>query len=193
MEQLYQDELGAHAAVLAHHFAAAEPVLGPEQPVRYSLLAGQQALAAHAYEDALAHFQRGLAAKRGLASSEASPSARRSEGFELIQDAETAELMVGLGIAQAATLGRHQFEGAVDNLRLAFNFYVGSGDVSSAVTIAQYPFPYWARRLREWSRLLRMLSPSFPQTPPSGRSSPVVLRASAGRKDGKLRKRATGL
>jgi hypothetical protein len=148
MEQLYQDELGAHAAVLAHHFAAAEPVLGPEKPVRYSLLAGQQALAAHAYEDGLAHFQRGLAAKRGLASSEAGPSARRSEGFELIQDAETAELMVGLGIAQAATLGRHQFEGAVDNLRLAFNFYVESGDVSSAVTIAQYPFPYWARRLR---------------------------------------------
>ncbi len=31
--------------------------------VRYSLLAGERALASHAYEDALAHFERGLVAR----------------------------------------------------------------------------------------------------------------------------------
>jgi predicted ATPase len=63
IEELYGRDADAHAAELAHHFAEARPVVGVEKLVHYSLLAGERALAAYAYEDALAHFERGLAAK----------------------------------------------------------------------------------------------------------------------------------
>ena len=48
---------------MAYHFAEAEAVLGSEKLVRYSLLAGEQALATYAWEEALAQFERALAAK----------------------------------------------------------------------------------------------------------------------------------
>ena len=60
-------------------------MLGPEKLVHYSLLAGEKALAGYAYEDALAHFQRGLAAKEGQP-----------------VDEQTAALLYGLGRAEAA-------------------------------------------------------------------------------------------
>ena len=44
LEEQYGTDAVNHAAELAHHFARAEPVLGPEKLVRYSLLAGEQAL-----------------------------------------------------------------------------------------------------------------------------------------------------
>ena len=53
LEGLYGEEAEAHAAELAYHFAEAEPVLGAEKLVLYSLLAGEQALATYAYEEAL--------------------------------------------------------------------------------------------------------------------------------------------
>ena len=63
LEELYGDDAEAHAAELAHHFAEAEAVLGTEKLVRYSLLAGEGALAAYAFEEALAYFEQALAAK----------------------------------------------------------------------------------------------------------------------------------
>jgi predicted ATPase len=63
LEELYEADGEAHAAELAYHFAKAEPVLGPDKLVHYSLLAGEGALTAYAYEEALAHFQQGLSAK----------------------------------------------------------------------------------------------------------------------------------
>ena len=65
LEELYRADVEARAAELAHYFAEAEPVLGAEKLVRYSLTAGEQALAAHAWEEALSHFQRGLDSKEG--------------------------------------------------------------------------------------------------------------------------------
>ena len=64
LEAQYGGNAPDHAAELAHHFAQAEPVLGIEKLVSYSLLAGERALAAYAWEDGLAHFQRGLYAKK---------------------------------------------------------------------------------------------------------------------------------
>ena len=58
LEALYGDDAEAHAEELAHHFAEAQTSTGPDQLVRYSLLAGEQALASYAYEDALAHFEK---------------------------------------------------------------------------------------------------------------------------------------
>jgi len=79
--------------------------------VHYSLLAGDQALATYAWGEALAHFQRGLAAKE-------SPP----------KDAETAALLFGLGRAQAATLETHQIAEAITSLTFAFDYYAIRSD-----------------------------------------------------------------
>ena len=63
LEAYYGDNPREHAAELAHHFFEAAPVSGSDKLVRYSQLAGEQALAAYAREEALFHFQRGLSAK----------------------------------------------------------------------------------------------------------------------------------
>jgi tetratricopeptide (TPR) repeat protein len=63
LEKLYGNQAEAHAAELAHHFGQAEAMLGSEKVVKYSLLAGEKALGSYAWEEALAHFQRGLTAK----------------------------------------------------------------------------------------------------------------------------------
>ena len=67
-ELLYGDNAEAHAAELTHHFAEAQTVLGKEKLVRYSLLAGERALSSFAFQEGLAHFERGLVAGGGSAS-----------------------------------------------------------------------------------------------------------------------------
>jgi DNA-binding CsgD family transcriptional regulator len=127
LEGLYGGEAEVHAAELAHHFAAAKALLGSEKLVKYSLLAGERALSAYAYEEALTHFQRGLTAK-GVALT----------GTEPAKDAETAALLFGLGRAQAATLERYQLREAVARLGQAFDYYAAVGDVPHAVAVAQH-------------------------------------------------------
>ncbi|MEE8158073.1 MAG: protein kinase, partial [Dehalococcoidia bacterium] len=97
LEQLYGDQTEAHAAELAHHFAEAEAILGSEKLVQYSLLAGERAQAAYAWEEALSHFERALAAK-GVAFEDAGPA----------MDEEEAALLFGIARAQGATLERHR-------------------------------------------------------------------------------------
>jgi len=63
LEELYSDNVEAHAAELAHHFTEAQTALGTDKLIVYSSLAGERALATYAYEEALAHIQRALAAK----------------------------------------------------------------------------------------------------------------------------------
>ena len=80
LEALYGDDAEDHAAELAHHFAEALTSTGITQLVRYSLVAGERALATHAYEDALAHFERGLVARDiTLSGTEAAPDERTSK------------------------------------------------------------------------------------------------------------------
>jgi DNA-binding SARP family transcriptional activator len=124
LEQLYGAQIETHAAELAHHFAEAQAILGPDKVARYSALAGEAALTAHAPEQALAHFQLALAAK----------------GDQTIDD-ETAELFFGLGRAQLATLAPHELEPAVTSLRRAFEHYAEAGDVGRAVAVVAYPLP----------------------------------------------------
>ena len=123
LEELYGAEAESHAAELAHHFAEAEAILGTEKLVDYSLLAGERALAAHAHEEALGHFQRALGAKE-----------------EQPVDAGTAALLFGLGRAQAAAV-RWELDEPVANLRRAFDYYAEVGEVARAVAIAEYPTP----------------------------------------------------
>ena len=90
LEELYGDDADAHAAQLAHHFSEAEAILGSENLARYSLLAGERALASYAYEDALAHFERGLVT-RGIP----------LLGTEEAPDEEAAAFLFGLARARS--------------------------------------------------------------------------------------------
>jgi tetratricopeptide (TPR) repeat protein len=122
LEELYEDKTETRASELAYHYAEAAAVTGTEKLVRYSLLAGERALATYAHEEALTHFQRALEAKEGQP-----------------VDAETAVLLFGLGRAQLATRERYQTQEAVINLRRAFDYYAEVGDVDRAVAVAEYP------------------------------------------------------
>ena len=74
LEELYGTDAESHAAELAHHFAEAQTLTGPDKLVRYSLLAGERALASNPWEDALTHFERGLVARDlSLSGTEAAP------------------------------------------------------------------------------------------------------------------------
>jgi DNA-binding SARP family transcriptional activator len=128
LEEVYATDIESHAAELAHHFGEAQAVLGPEPLVHYSALAGEAALAARAPEQAVAHFQRALAAKG-----------------EQVKDEESAGLLFGLGRAQIAlsNLGQYEVDVAVTNLRRAFEYYADAGEVSRAVTVASHPMPLW--------------------------------------------------
>jgi tetratricopeptide (TPR) repeat protein len=128
LESLYGIDVPAHANEMAYHFGEAEPRIGPEKLLRYSRLAGERALATHAYEEALVHFQKALQAKNVLPTGTA-PAA----------DAEAAELLFGLGLAREGT--QNDFLTGPEVLTCfsrAFDYYVSAGDVRRAVDIAAH-------------------------------------------------------
>jgi tetratricopeptide (TPR) repeat protein len=130
LEKLYGDQAQTHAAELAHHFGQAEAVLGTQKIVKYSLLAGEKALAGYAWEEALAHFQRGLNAK-GVS----------LESTEPARDADAAALLLGLVRAQVPTMTRRSPQEApaiVATLTRAFDYYEASGDIERAVAVAEH-------------------------------------------------------
>jgi tetratricopeptide (TPR) repeat protein len=149
LEELYGDQAEAHAAELAHHFAEAQTMLGPEKLVKYSLVAGEKALAAYAWEEALGHFQRALAAKEGqspvgagLALPSGSQGAASSAPTGRAVDMETADILIGLGHAQWALTETGEKAEAYANLERAFDFFVETGDVARAIAVAADPqFP----------------------------------------------------
>jgi tetratricopeptide (TPR) repeat protein len=124
LEAHYGDRGVDHAAELAHHFGEAEAVLGAEGLIHYSALAGEAALATHAPEQALVHFERALAA-RGDAP----------------DDDQAAELLFGRGRAQLAVLGHGELDLAVASFRRAFEHYVAAGEIGRALAVAAYPLP----------------------------------------------------
>ncbi|MFQ6026140.1 MAG: AAA family ATPase [Dehalococcoidia bacterium] len=136
LEELYGVETDDHASELAHHFVQAEAVTGTEKLVRYSLLAGERALASHAHEDALAHFERGLVA-RGISLT----------GTEAATDEEAAALLFGMARAQTAIVAGDQLVEPFAALLRAFEYYVKSGDVPLAVAAAEFPINSPAYRI----------------------------------------------
>ena len=127
LELLYGGNAEAHAAELAHHFAEAQTVLGAGKLVHYSLIAGELALGAYAYEEALTHFQRAWAAR----------------GEKSLDD-EGAAILFGLARSQIAVL---LIEESISNLRLAFDYYSQLANVGMAVAVAEYPLPLLANQL----------------------------------------------
>ena len=136
LEELYGDDVEAHAAELAHHFAEAQTATGPAKLVRYSLLAGELALASHAYEDAITHFERGLVARDiDLSGTNAAP------------DEEAADLLFGLARAKSATVERYQLREVFATIICAFEYYAGVGDVAQAVAAAEFPIETLGTRI----------------------------------------------
>ena len=128
LEEYYGDDADAHAAELAHHFSEAEAVLGTEKLVRYSSMAGERALATFAWEEAQAHYERGLTAK-GVPLTGGLPAV----------DAVAADFLFGYGRARIATSERQQFAEIVDILGRAFDYYVQDGNFDQAVAVAEHP------------------------------------------------------
>ncbi|MFQ6030383.1 MAG: AAA family ATPase, partial [Dehalococcoidia bacterium] len=120
LESLYGADAEAHAAELAHHFAEAEAVLDTERLVKYSLVAGERALGAYAWEEALTYFQRGLATQIGQP-----------------VDNEIAALLFGQGRAQVATLPAELLNDAVSNLSQAFAYYAEIKDMERTAAVAE--------------------------------------------------------
>jgi predicted ATPase len=154
LEELYGLDGEAHAAELVYHFAKAQSVLGPEKLVRYSLLAGEGALAAYAYEESLVHFQQGLSAK---------------EGQPL--DAETADLLFGLARAQATALQWHQMHEAYISLNQAFDCYVELGAIPRALAVAEYPVYIIAGH----TGVARLIARALALIPPESRQTGYLL------------------
>ena len=125
LEEHYADEADAHAAELVRHFAEAETVLGTAGLIRYARSAGEQALVAHAYDEARDQFQRAVDAKEGRT-----------------MDDETALLLFGLARSELAVRERYDLEEPLGHLRRAFTHFAESGDDRTAVEIASYPIPY---------------------------------------------------
>ena len=122
LERLHEPVVGDYAADLAAHAARAELLVGSSTLVKYSRMAGEQKLAAHAFEDALPHFERAWRAR--------SPRPL---------DAEAAAILFGLGCAQAATALRWNRQESWANLRRAIGYYLQTGDVRRAVAAAIHP------------------------------------------------------
>ena len=122
--------ISAHGAELAHHFSQAVPVLGSEKMLQYTLLAGERALAFYAHEEAVEHFNRGLAAKDV-----------DLLGKTTAADAQAAHLLYGLARAKSALFSYRPayLQEAVANLRSAFEYHIEAGDTDRALELAQTP------------------------------------------------------
>lgn len=122
MEQLLGDRDEGRAGELARHATCASVLVEPAMIAKYSSIAGGQLLAAHAFEEALGHFERAWRAREALPF-----------------DAEAAGTLVGLGCAQAATALRWNRQQGWMTLRRAIDYYLEAGDISRAVAIAVHP------------------------------------------------------
>ena len=155
LEGLYGDEVESRAAQLAYHFGEAEAVLGSDKLVRYSMMAGERALDAYAWEEALAHFQRALAAR---------------EGQPL--DAEIAALVYGLGRAQQGMTRPYE---ATHSLSRAFDYYADVGDVPNAVAIAGGFGTSGEREIERSSIWTRLITRALELVPPDSHEAGRLL------------------
>ena len=138
LEASYGNDVELHAAELAHHYGEAESITGPEKIVDYSAIAGEQALSTFANEEALSHFETGLAAM----------------GPEEKSGDRAGDLIWGLGRAQVAVLPRDRANEAVANLQRALALYAEAGNNARAVEVAQHPFYPVAGRSNGHAKLL---------------------------------------
>jgi tetratricopeptide (TPR) repeat protein len=153
LERLFSAEIENHAVALCRHLSRAGALAPTDKIVRYSLMAGTQALENYAWKEASTYFERGL--------DRVDPEA---------PELQTADLWYGLGRAQAASLDVHKSGIAVHSLAKAFDLYVELGEHDRAVQAAAYPLFVTAGHRKGISELLsRALAVVPPGTLESGR------------------------
>lgn len=141
LEKAYADRPGGPVAQLAEHFEAAISVLGPDKVIKYSLAAGERALARLAHEEALEHFQRAAKAKSGRPANgtQSVEGAHQELG---VTDLISADLLSGTASASAATHRREGLQHSVDALTEAFDYYQRAGERDKAVaSVLRFPLP----------------------------------------------------
>jgi DNA-binding CsgD family transcriptional regulator len=116
------DRVEDRAAELARNAASAGALIEPSFLAKYACIAGERLLTAHAFEEALSHFERAWRAREGLPF-----------------DSAAAATLVGLGRAQAATAARWNRQQGWVTLRCALDYYVKAGELSRAIAIATDP------------------------------------------------------
>jgi DNA-binding CsgD family transcriptional regulator len=122
LEILLGDRVEDRAAELARNAASAGALIEPSVLAKYSCMAGERLLTAHAFEEALSHFERAWRAREVLPF-----------------DASAAATLVGLGRAQAATAVRWNRQQGWVTLRRALDYYVKAGEISRAIAVATDP------------------------------------------------------
>jgi tetratricopeptide (TPR) repeat protein len=117
LETLYGVNADEHADELVEHFAVGEPVLGHDKLVKYSLIGGERALGAYAYEQAADIYRRALAVKPR----------------EPVDD-ELAELLFGSARARGRLL--EPPDRWWPDLASAFDHFVSVGNRARALAVA---------------------------------------------------------
>jgi DNA-binding SARP family transcriptional activator/class 3 adenylate cyclase len=160
LEHVHADDVGVAAATIAHHLLEAGPAADPAHTFRYLTLAGEAAMDASAFEEALRHFEAAL--HLGQA---ASPR-------------ESADLRAGLGRAHRSL--RHSDQ-AIENWREAMVAYAALGDAErEAQLCAELAWHLiwgvrWSEALDLTDRGLALIGPG----PSAARVSLLVIRCYA--------------
>jgi class 3 adenylate cyclase/tetratricopeptide (TPR) repeat protein len=116
IEQTVEGDAVERATALAHHLFLAGEAADPARAARYLLLAGDQAMTAAAYEDALDNFRNAL------------------ELHGWVDDAGRAEVQTRVGLAQLA-LG--QWSAALDTLNRALDELERIGEVATMPSLCR--------------------------------------------------------
>ena len=117
---IYGGRVASHAADLARHALAAGSLSKPGEAAKWSLVAGERALTAYSFDEALGHFERAIE----------SIESRDDDGLDY------AHLLFNRGKAQIA-LGQNQ--PAITSLVSAFEHFIDEDDLSSAIEVALSP------------------------------------------------------
>ena len=162
LERLHGNGVGDRLGELVRHFSEAEALIGSQKLVKYLILAGEQALNTYAYEEALGYFRQALSAKG-----------------ETQSDDRLASILFGLGRAQVATAQRHEMQNAVETLTRAFDYYEKTGDVETALQVAEYPVMATTGITGITHLIARALDLAGPDSHRSGRLWGRYIRAAA--------------
>lgn len=120
LERYYGDDAADHAEELVEHFAEAETVLGTEKLMKYSVIAGDAAAAALAWESAFNFYKIAIDA-----------------GANPPTDPDTARLFARAGHALASL---RRIDESIELVTKAFDYFLDNGDFISAAEAIQVQY-----------------------------------------------------
>ena len=154
LEEQYGADSAKHVTELARHFEQADSDEIGGKTAYSGRLAGEAALSAYTFEEAVAHFSRAIAVKENMR-----------------MDDEMARSFFGLGQAQ---LGLYMLDESLDNLDKAFEYFEKTGDAERMAAIAGQP-RLFAFIDRMESRIATWVERSIEVTPDDSPLKPGLL------------------